>query len=81
MQLNTKKTVPPVKLTCDEAGVAEAVKALVFAEEKIIQEGLEEMYANMTEETFKAMRRVMPVHRNKVNWNINEVKLNQNLRK
>jgi hypothetical protein len=39
------------------------------------------MYGNMTDETFKAMRRVMPVHRNKMNWNINEVKLNQNLRK
>jgi len=45
------------------------------------KEGLEEMYGNMTDETFKAMRRVMPVHRNKMNWNINEVKLNQNLRK
>ena len=33
----------------------------------------------MTEETFKAMRRVMPVHRNKVSWNINEARLNANL--
>jgi capping protein alpha len=81
VQLNTKKVIAPVTLTCDEAGLAEAIKNLIFTEEKVIQEGLEEMYANMTEETFKAMRRVMPVHRNKVNWNINEVKLNANLRK
>jgi hypothetical protein len=32
-------------------------------------------------ERVKAMRRVMPVHRNNMNWNINEVKLNANLRK
>ena len=36
-------------------------------------------YTGMTEETFKAMRRVMPVHRNKVSWNINEARLNANL--
>mmetsp|Transcript_5926 Transcript_5926/g.7311 ORF Transcript_5926/g.7311 Transcript_5926/m.7311 type:complete len:287 (+) Transcript_5926:23-883(+) len=81
VQLNTKKSVAATTLTCDEAGIAAAVKNLIFTEEKVVQEGLEEMYANMTEETFKAMRRVMPVHRNKVNWNINEVKLNANLRK
>jgi capping protein alpha len=79
VQLQSKKVVGAAALGAGPVG--EMVKAFVAGEEKALQEGLEEMYANMTEETFKAMRRVMPVHRNKMNWNINEVKLNANLRK
>ena len=39
------------------------------------------MYDNMTNETFKAMRRIMPISRTKMKWNINEIALNKNLRK
>ena len=82
VQLQSKKAVAAQTLAVDAgdaAAVAAAVKELVATEERLLQEGLEEMYSNMTDETFKAMRRVMPVHRNKMNWNINEVKLNANL--
>jgi len=82
VQLQTKKPVPEVSLSAaDPASLAKAVSEHISAEEKIIQEGYEEMYTNMTGETFKAMRRVMPIHKNKVSWNINEVRLNSNLRK
>ena len=71
VQLQTKKKIDESIASGDDIGVA--VKTLIADEEKKLQGGLELMYANMTEETFKAMRRVMPVHRNKMNWNINEV--------
>ena len=61
--------------------LASAVRDFIAGEEKTLQEGLELMYANMTDETFKAMRRVMPVHRNKMTWNINEVKSRMQLGK
>jgi len=92
VQLQTKKAVPAITLplalgddlasSASLAGeLASGVVAHVASAERALQEGLEEMYATMTEETFKAMRRVMPVHRNKMNWNVNEVKLNANLTK
>jgi capping protein (actin filament) muscle Z-line, alpha len=84
VQLQTKKVIAASTLAVKGAGAeafATAVKDHLAVSEKEILEGLEEMYANMTDETFKAMRRVMPVHRNKMNWNIHEVKLNTTLRK
>ena len=74
VQLQTKKAVAETPLEEAGADFAAAVVAAITKEEKALQAGLELMYANMTDETFKAMRRVMPVHRNKMNWNINEVK-------
>jgi capping protein alpha len=83
VQLQTKKVVAATTLATggDASGIAAAIKDHVAVSEKEIMDGLEEMYGNMTEETFKSMRRVMPVHRNKMNWNIHEVKLNSTLRK
>eukprot|EP00622_Pseudochattonella_farcimen_P005623 FR741271.1.p1 GENE.FR741271.1~~FR741271.1.p1 ORF type:complete len:253 (+),score=36.83 FR741271.1:52-759(+) len=80
VQLQTSKTVKPVSLPKSAAAeLAEAISSQISTEEKLLQEGLEDMYQGMTDETFKAMRRVMPVHRNKVSWNINEARLNANL--
>jgi capping protein alpha len=78
VQLQTKKAVAEASVSGD---LASAVRDFIAGEEKTLQEGLELMYANMTDETFKAMRRVMPVHRNKMTWNINEVKSRMQLGK
>ncbi len=54
MQLQTKKAVGAVSLAPGStAAVAEAIKTHISDQEKALQEGLEEMYTNMTEETFK----------------------------
>jgi capping protein alpha len=42
----------------------------IQAEEHMIQSHLEDMYINMSEETFKEMRRVMPVTQTKMDWSI-----------
>lgn len=81
VQLQTSKNTDAVTFSPDTAGneLAKSIRSYVLDQELLLQNGLEEMYTNMTEQTFKAMRRVMPIHRNKVSWNINEVKLTGNL--
>ena len=49
--------------------------------ETTLEQGLSDMYVNMNEETFKQMRRLMPVTRNKMEWNINAVKMVRQIRK
>ncbi|KAH8047660.1 hypothetical protein JL722_12921 [Aureococcus anophagefferens] len=68
VQLQSAKTVEAAKC----ADVA-AIAALVEETEGALQRGLEDMYENMSAETFKAMRRVMPISRQKMKWNINEI--------
>lgn len=65
----------------DAASLATAVVKNIQEHENLIQGSLEEMYANMSNETFKDMRRVMPVTRNKFDWNVNAHKMVRNLRK
>jgi hypothetical protein len=61
--------------------LAKTIVSTVEAAEGTVQRGLEDMYANMNEETFRAMRRLMPITRTKMEWNVNAVRLNKNLRK
>jgi len=85
VQLQTSKAVASKPLAVsDDASpqqLGEAVVAVVAEAETALQRGLEDMYANMSHETFKAMRRTMPITRTKMKWNINEIALNRNLRK
>ena len=39
------------------------------------------MYTNMGEETFKAMRRIMPITLTKMDWNLNAVRMVHQIRK
>jgi capping protein alpha len=39
-------------------------------EEDLLQSNLEDMYINMSQETFKEMRRVMPVTQTKMEWSL-----------
>ena len=63
------------------ADLASNVVTIIEKHENTIQQALEEMYSNMSSETFKDMRRVMPVTRNKFDWNVNAHKMVRNLRK
>ena len=46
----------------------------------LLQTALEGMYSNMSGDTFKEMRRVMPVTHTKFDWNVNAHKMVRNLR-
>ncbi|KAJ1452275.1 F-actin-capping protein subunit alpha [Pelagophyceae sp. CCMP2097] len=82
VQLQTQKASPPLTFAyADASELAAEVVATIERAETALQAGLEDMYSNMTNETFKAMRRVMPVTRTKMKWNLHELALNRNLRK
>jgi len=78
MQLNTSKPVASKKITVtagSDADLAKAIVAHIAEAENAVQVGLENMYANMGEQTLRAMRRVMPVTRNKMEWNVFSVRM------
>ncbi len=51
------------------------------AQESVLQNGLEDMYSNMNNETFRSMRRIMPITRTKMEWNVNAVRMVRQVRK
>lgn len=53
----------------------------IKAYENTLQSSLEEMYTSMNEETLKAMRRIMPITRTKMEWNVNAVRMVRQVRK
>ena len=52
-----------------DAEFAAAVGAKIFEGENALHLSLAAMYVNMSEETLKSMRRVMPITRTKFEWN------------
>jgi len=78
VQLQTSKPVPAAPVSSGAGGekdLAEAVVAHIKAAETTLQGALGDMYANMNEETFRCMRRVLPVTRTKMEWNVNAVRM------
>lgn len=59
----------------DDAATAEALREFVTKEENTIQDTLEEMFANMSQETFKDMRRVLPITKTKMDWTGAQMKM------
>jgi len=81
VQLTTKKDIPSATLTNAGAdALASKVVDAIRSEEGKIQSSLEDMYANMKDETFRTMRRVMTVRREKFNWSVAETRLVGKLR-
>jgi capping protein alpha len=77
---NSKECNHQVNFT-DAADLGKNVTAAIEDHENTIQHALEEMYSNMSGDTFKEMRRVMPVTHTKFDWNVNAHKMVRNLRK
>lgn len=69
VQMNTDKVVEaePVSFS-DAASLAKQVRRVIVTNESKAQDSLEEMYINMSNETFKDMRRVLPITRQKMDW-------------
>jgi len=69
VQMDTNKDVETVDLPySDPESLATAVSGRIQEQEGSTQDGLERLYSNMTDETFKDMRRVLPVTRTKFDW-------------
>jgi len=82
VQLQSTKQFPSRSFPfTSESDFAAQITAYISSCETDLQSGLEEMYANMNDETFRAMRRIMPVKRTKMEWNVNAVRMNKQVRK
>lgn len=76
VQLQTSKSSPETTLFGgSEAELASGLEKHIREFETSVQDGLEEMYVSMNEETFKSMRRTLPISRTKMEWNVNAVKM------
>lgn len=76
IQLQTTKTVPSTTVSfSSDAEFAKVIVDNIKTIESALQEGLETMYSNMNEETFKSMRRIMPITKTKMEWNVNSVRM------
>lgn len=83
VQLQTNRQFPAknVSIVSPDKDFAGPVLNVIRESEKALEQGLSDMYVNMNEETFKQMRRLMPITRNKMEWNINAIKMVKQLRK
>jgi capping protein alpha len=50
-------------------GMAEAVAKMIKDSEQGYQSALNESYVQLSDNTFKGLRRALPVTRNKLDWN------------
>jgi capping protein alpha len=78
VQLDQNKDIAKATLQgSDDQAIANAVRDFVRKQECDIQDTLEEMYQNMGVETFKDMRRVLPISKTKLDWTGAQMKLSQ----
>eukprot|EP01035_Chromulina_nebulosa_P019792 gene19792-25734_t len=82
VQLQTTKPIAAASISfTSESDLAVAIINRIKDSEQALFDGLGEMYLNMNEETFRAMRRVMPITRTKMEWNVNSVRMVKQVRK
>ena len=80
VQLQTSKPVAAMKWDWEftESRVP-AVIDYIAQREQDLHTALSAMYSNMDAETFKSIRRILPVTKLKMDWNLNAVKLHSSL--
>ncbi|KAG6615379.1 putative F-actin-capping protein subunit alpha [Phytophthora cinnamomi] len=70
LQLQSSKDVEEEITVQRVGGLGDALLRVMKEAEDDLQANLEDMYINMSEETFKEMRRVMPVTQTKMEWSL-----------
>ncbi|EEY62586.1 F-actin-capping protein subunit alpha, putative [Phytophthora infestans T30-4] len=70
LQLQNSKDIDEEITVQRPGGLGDAILRVMKEAEDDLQSNLEDMYINMSEETFKEMRRVMPVTQTKMEWSL-----------
>jgi capping protein alpha len=70
LQLQSEKVVEDNVSFSTAAGLGDALLRVIKDADDNLQTNLEDMYTNMSQETFKEMRRVMPVTQTKMEWTL-----------
>ena len=81
-ELPPREAVESLSLEDDVADLdVKDVAALVEEKESALHAGLEAMYGDMADATFKALRRVMPITKLKMKWSVDALRLKGGLTK
>jgi capping protein alpha len=82
LQMQSTKFSPVALMSfTSDSDLAAKVIARIQDEENALQGGLEELYGSMNNETIRSMRRVMPITKTKMEWNVNAVRMVRQVRK
>jgi len=82
LQMQTSKAVPAASFAFNSDNTLfDKIASHIQVNETGLQSGLEEMYTNMNNETFRSLRRIMPVTRTKMDWNVNSTRMIRQVRK
>jgi capping protein alpha len=68
VQLVSEKNLPAQNLTASPADLSAAIVAVIKEQEAVYQTALNESYGELSDTTFKGLRRALPVTRNKMDW-------------
>ena len=80
VQFNQKKTVrQEFVFTEDNGENAKNIMKVIENAEGQVQSNLNDLYEEMPNSFFKHLRRAVPLTKTKMVWNINAIKMNQNL--
>lgn len=80
--MQSTKVFPSISISYkSDEQLAQQCISQISQYESGLQGGLEELYMSMSNETFRAMRRIMPISRTKMDWNINAVRMVRQVRK
>ena len=79
--LSLEEDVADLDAAADEASNVIDVAMLVEEKENALHAGLEAMYGDMADSTFKALRRVMPITKLKMKWSVDALRLKGGLTK
>lgn len=82
VQMQSTKAIPKKDISfTDSANLASLLTAHIKEADSAYHSGLDEMYGNMDEETFRAMRRIMPITRTKMDWNLSSVRMTRQIQR
>lgn len=82
LQLTSNKVVPTKDGKYEsDTDLCAGLMAAIRAEESAMQTSLERLYENMSDTTLRSLRRTMAITRTKMEWNINAVRMNKQVRK
>ena len=82
VQMQSTKAIPKKDISfTDSANLASLLTSHIKEAESAYHSGLDEMYGNMDEETFRAMRRIMPITRTKMDWNLSSVRMTRQIQR
>lgn len=80
VQFNQKKNISKeFQFEEDMAQNAKNIIKIIEQTEGDIQQGLNDLYDEMPAKFFKHLRRIAPLTKSKMAWNINAIKMNRNL--